>query len=95
MKLAVNIFLITTVTGLAEAFHFAQGHGLDVGQFRAIVDAGPMASDVSGMKIEKMFDEDYSAQAAILDVLKNNRLIAEEARLSKVASPLLMYARTV
>jgi hypothetical protein len=27
--LAVNIFLITQVTGLAQAFHFAGRHGLD------------------------------------------------------------------
>jgi hypothetical protein len=29
MKLAVNTFLIGTVAALAEAFHFAEGHGLD------------------------------------------------------------------
>ena len=28
MKLAVNVFLVTLVTGLAEAFSFAQAHGL-------------------------------------------------------------------
>lgn len=31
MKLAVNLFLITQVTGLTEAFHFAQRQGLDRG----------------------------------------------------------------
>ena len=30
MKLAVNVFLIATVTGLAESFHFAQRQGLDL-----------------------------------------------------------------
>lgn len=89
MKLAVNIFLITSVTGLAEALHFAEKHGLDRDQFRAIVDAGPMASDISTVKLDKMVHEDFSAQAAISDVLKNNRLIAGEARLAHVASPLL------
>src|SRR5215212_7077008 len=34
MKLAVNIFLITTVTGLAEAHHFARAQGLDLQTFR-------------------------------------------------------------
>lgn len=89
MKLAVNIFLITTVTGLAEAFHFAEQHGLHMEQFRTIIDAGPMASDVSRIKVGKMLNRDFSVQAAIFDVLKNNRLIAEEARASKTASPLL------
>jgi 3-hydroxyisobutyrate dehydrogenase len=89
MKFAVNIFLITTVTGLAEAVHFAEQHGLDLEKFRSIVDAGPMASAVSRTKVEKMVHGDFSVQAAIFDVLKNNRLIAEQAELSNVSSPLL------
>lgn len=89
MKFAVNIFLITTVTGLAEAFHFAEHHQLNMGKFRAVVDAGPMASNVSRIKVEKMLHEDFSVQAAIFDVLKNNRLIADEARAASVSSPLL------
>jgi 3-hydroxyisobutyrate dehydrogenase len=89
MKFAVNIFLITTVSGLAEAFHFAERHGLNMEQFRAVVDAGPMASSVSRTKVEKMLNEDFSVQAAIFDVLKNSRLISEQARTSKLASPLL------
>ncbi len=100
MKLAVNIFLITTVTGLAEAFHFAEQHRLDMERLRDIVDAGPMASNVSRIKVDKMLRGDFSVQAAIFDVLKNNRLIAQEARVSSVASPLLavcyeLFAETV
>ncbi len=89
MKLSVNLFLITMVTGLAEAAHFAGQHGLDVGQFAQVLDAGPMASSVSRGKARKLVGGDFSAQAAALDVLKNNRLVAEAARRSRVASPLL------
>lgn len=89
MKLAVNIFLITMVTGLAEAAHFADQHGLDMDRFGEIVDGGPMASEVSRGKAAKLLRRDFSAQAAIHDVLKNNRLIAEAARGADVASPLL------
>jgi 3-hydroxyisobutyrate dehydrogenase-like beta-hydroxyacid dehydrogenase len=89
MKLAVNIFLITQVTGLAEAFHFADRHGLDHHRFLDILDAGPMASNVSRAKAAKLLTRDFGVQAAILDVLKNNRLIAEQARASGLASPLL------
>ncbi len=89
MKLAVNLFLITMVTGLAEAMHFAERHGLDLDQFRAVLDAGPMASDVSRGKTAKLVAHDFAAHAAISDVLKNNRLIAEAARDRGVASPLL------
>lgn len=89
MKLSVNLFLITLVTGLAEATHFADVHGLDLNQFQAILNAGPMASDVSRVKIEKLVGRDFSVQASIRDVLKNNRLIAEAAREANLASPLL------
>lgn len=89
MKLSVNLFLITLVTGLAESVHFAERHGLDLHQLQAILDAGPMASAVSRIKLAKLVDGDYTVQASIADVLKNNRLIAQAARSAGVASPLL------
>ena len=89
MKLAVNLFLITMVTGLAEAFHFAERHGLDLRQLLAVLDAGPMASSVSRGKASKLVVRDFGVQASISNVLENNRLIAEAARRSELASPLL------
>ncbi|WP_151637383.1 NAD(P)-dependent oxidoreductase [Noviherbaspirillum aerium] len=89
MKLAVNLFLITMVTGLSEASHFARRHGLDMRQFLSVLDAGPMASAVSRMKIAKLVERNFDVQASILDVLKNNRLVAEAARHCGIASPLL------
>jgi 3-hydroxyisobutyrate dehydrogenase len=99
MKLAVNIVLITTVTGLAEAFHFAERHGLEPALLRDVLDAGPMASAVSRIKADKLTDGDFSVQAGILDVLKNNRLIVEAAHAAGIAAPLLevchaLYAET-
>lgn len=89
MKLSVNLFLITMVTGLAEATHFASRHGLDLQRFLAVLDAGPMASAVSRVKAAKLVAQDFAVQAAITDVLKNNRLVAEAARAAGLASPLL------
>jgi 3-hydroxyisobutyrate dehydrogenase len=89
MKLAVNLYLITMVTGLAEAVHFARKQGLDLAQLVAVLDSGPMASDVSRVKAAKLLAEDFSVQAAISNVLENNRLIAEAARERGLASPLL------
>lgn len=89
MKLAVNLFLITMVTGLTEAFHFAERHALQLDRFVAVLDAGPMASNVSRVKLAKLFEQDFAVQAGITDVLKNNRLIAEAARRAQLASPLL------
>ncbi|MCK2219436.1 NAD(P)-dependent oxidoreductase [Actinomadura sp. ATCC 31491] len=89
MKLAVNLFLVTMVGGLSEAVHFAAGHGLDLDTFAQVLDAGPMASEVSRVKTRKLAEGEHTAQAAIADVLKNNRLIAEAARARGLASPLL------
>ncbi|GLY75153.1 NAD(P)-dependent oxidoreductase [Actinoallomurus iriomotensis] len=100
MKLAVNLYLITMVTGLAEAAHFAERHGLDLRRFAEVLDKGPMASAVSRVKTRKLLDQDFAAQAAAADVLMNNRLVAGAARESGVASPLLdvchaLYDETV
>jgi len=89
MKLAVNLFLNTMVTALAEAFHFADRHGLDLTLFQAVLDAGPMASNVSRAKIHKLIARDFAVQASSANVLENNRLIAEAARAANLASPLL------
>lgn len=89
MKLAVNLYLITTVTGLAEAAHFAAVHGLDMDAFRAVLDAGPMASMVSRGKLAKLLAGDLSAQAAAADVLMNNELVAAAAREIGMATPAL------
>ena len=99
MKLSVNLFLITMVTGLAESFNFAQRHGLDLNQFVAVLDAGPMASAVSRGKAGKLVAGDFEVQASIADVHYNNRLVASAARRAGIASPLLdvcesLYAET-
>ncbi|MCX4759437.1 NAD(P)-dependent oxidoreductase [Streptomyces sp. NBC_01275] len=95
MKFSVNLFLITMVTGLAEAFHFADRHGLDQRLLGDVLDAGPMASAVSRVKGPKLLTRDFTVQAAAEDVLKNNRLIAEAARNADLASPLLDVCHTL
>lgn len=88
-KLAVNLYLITMVTGLAEAVHFARHHGLDLDRVAGVLDAGPMASAVSRVKTAKLVAGDFDVQASITNVLENNRLVAEAARRAGIASPLL------
>jgi 3-hydroxyisobutyrate dehydrogenase len=48
-----------------------------------------MASDISRVKAPKLVERDFQVQAAIANVLENNRLIAEAAREAGIASPLL------
>nr|WP_221379515.1 NAD(P)-dependent oxidoreductase [Actinoplanes polyasparticus] len=93
LKLSVNTFLISMVTGLAEAFHFAEGHGVEADLLRQVLDAGPMASAVSRGKGGKLVDGDFAVQAAIHDVLKNNELIVSSARRRGITSPLLDVCR--
>jgi 3-hydroxyisobutyrate dehydrogenase len=88
-KLAVNLFMITMVTGLAEAFHFAERHDLDLAQLVNVLDAGSVASDVSRIKAAKLLHGDFTVQAAVSDVLMNTGLVAAAARDIEIASPLL------
>lgn len=88
-KLAVNVFLIAMVAGLAESVAFAEQRGLDVGLLRSILDAGPMASPVSRGKLAKLVDDDLAAQASVSDVLYNNRLILAAAHEVRARVPLL------
>ncbi|MEV6495342.1 NAD(P)-dependent oxidoreductase, partial [Actinoplanes sp. NPDC051633] len=97
MKLTVNVYLIGTVTSLAETFHFAGAHGVDLEKLVAVLDAGQMASPISRVKARKLADRDFEAQAKLADVLYNNRLITDA---TQVPMPLLercqaLYAEAV
>ena len=92
-KLAVNLYLCTMVAGLAEAHHLATAMGLDLAAFREALDLGPMASAVSTLKLAKLAERDFEAQAAVRDVHTNTRLVAEAARAAGAASPLLDVTR--
>jgi 3-hydroxyisobutyrate dehydrogenase len=89
MKLAVNHFMIVMVTGLVEAFAFAEKRDLDLEQLGRILDASPMASDVSRVKIAKLVRRDFSRQAAISNVLESTRLITEGAAAMCAETPLI------
>jgi 3-hydroxyisobutyrate dehydrogenase len=89
MKLAVNHFMIVMVAALAEAAHVAERSGLDVALLMSVLDAGPMASDVSRVKGTKLATRDFSVQAAISNVRESTRLITSGARAAGIASPLI------
>ncbi len=93
MKLAVNLYLCTTLAGLAEAAHFASRNGLDLSTFQAAIDSGPMASDLTRVKIPKLIAGDFSVQAATADAFNSTNLIAQAARTAGMASPVLDLCR--
>jgi 3-hydroxyisobutyrate dehydrogenase len=88
-KLAVNVFLISMMAGLAEAVRFAETGGVDPEVLDAILDAGPMASAVSRIKLAKLRAGDHEPQASIRDVHYNSRLILEAATRNGATMPLL------
>jgi 3-hydroxyisobutyrate dehydrogenase len=89
MKLAVNRYLDTMLVGVAEAVHFADRNRLDLGTFQAAIDSGPMACDVTRVKIPKLIVRDFSVQAATTHAYADTRLIADAARAAGMAAPLL------
>ncbi|HCT24595.1 MAG TPA: 2-hydroxy-3-oxopropionate reductase [Stenotrophomonas sp.] len=89
MKLAVNLYLITLVTALGEAVHFAEVHGIALERFAEVLNAGPMASEVSRIKLDKMIQQDFAVQASITDVLKNSGLVAGAAHEAGMQAPLI------
>jgi 3-hydroxyisobutyrate dehydrogenase len=95
MKLAVNLFLITQVSGLAESFNFARSANLDLARFAEILNAGQMASAISRIKLEKLLNGDLTPQAAIADVHTNSRLIYDAARVMNCSTPLLDQAESL
>ncbi|MFI5838877.1 NAD(P)-dependent oxidoreductase [Catenuloplanes sp. NPDC051500] len=88
MKLATNIFMLSSVVGLVESFHFAARHGLDLGTLRSVVDNSQMASGISRVKSAKLATRDFSRQAGTADVLKNLQLVAGAARAAGASTPL-------
>ncbi|MDN7177026.1 NAD(P)-dependent oxidoreductase [Caballeronia sp. SEWSISQ10-4 2] len=93
MKLAVNLYANTMLVGLSEAMHFADRNGLDLNTFKAAIDSGPMACDVTRVKIPKLVERDFAVQAATADAFTSCQLIADAARAAGIASPLLDLSR--
>jgi 3-hydroxyisobutyrate dehydrogenase len=89
MKLAVNHYLIATVTALAETVHAARAAQIDLHLLQRILDAGPMASTVSRIKLAKLVNEDHTPQAAIRDVRTIARLVAEQCADAGAATPII------
>jgi 3-hydroxyisobutyrate dehydrogenase len=89
LKLAANHFLIGLVAVLAEAVHAARAAGVDLALLRDVLDAGPMASDVSRIKLDKLVRGDFDAQAAIHDVANIARLVSQQCSEAGADAPLM------
>ncbi|CAI4214434.1 unnamed protein product [Parascedosporium putredinis] len=91
-KFAVNTYLITMTAGLAESMALARAQDLDIRAFTQVLDAGPMASPYSKLKLEKMIDEDWSAQASINDCFNLTQIIDSASTAINAESPMIRLA---
>lgn len=92
MKLAVNLYLTTTMPALAEATHFAERSGLDLDAFAQAIGLGQTGSDLTRVKLPKLIGRDFSPQAATSDAFNITRLVLSEAAAVGAATPLLAQA---
>ena len=88
-KLAVNHFLVAMVAALGEAVQSASAAGVDLSVLQKVLNAGPMASDVSRLKLDKLIRRDFSAQASIQDAGKIARLALIQSIAAGARAPLL------
>ncbi|KAL7947639.1 putative NAD binding NADP oxidoreductase coenzyme F420-dependent [Trichoderma barbatum] len=94
-KYAVNIFLITVTAGLAESMNLARAQGLNLEAFSSVLDAGPLASAYSRMKLAKMAKADWSAQAAVKDCYNSTELIRTAANTAEAKTPLIQVCNSL
>ncbi|KAK4121211.1 NAD(P)-binding protein [Parathielavia appendiculata] len=95
MKYAINTLLIAMTAGLAEAMNLARAQGLDLNAFGQVLDARPLASAYSRIKVAKMLNQDWSAQAAIRDCYNSTQLILAAAREANTRSPLMQLCSSL
>ncbi|KAJ0415129.1 NAD(P)-binding protein [Aspergillus carlsbadensis] len=88
-KYAVNTLLITLTVGLSESVNLARAQGLDLEAFEQVLEACPMASAYSKLKIAKIRDNDWSAQASLKDCYNSTQLIELAAAAAETRSPLM------
>ncbi|MBA8885952.1 3-hydroxyisobutyrate dehydrogenase [Dokdonella fugitiva] len=95
MKLAVNHYLIAMVTALAETVHAARSGGVDIALLRDVLDAGPMASEVSRIKLDKLVRAEFAPQAAVRDVATIADLVLAQADGAGADAPLIRACATL
>jgi len=100
MKLAINLYLCSSLVALAEATNFARKANLPLDKFKKAVAAGPLSSDFVAIKLPKMIGRDFALQAGVADAHTSTCLIRTEAARLHAATPQLdissaLYERAV
>jgi 3-hydroxyisobutyrate dehydrogenase len=88
-KLSVNHFLISMVAALGETVACARAAGIDLSVLQKVLDAGPMASNVSRLKLDKLIRGDFSPQASVKDAGIIARLVLAQTTAVGARAPLM------
>ena len=89
MKLAINLYLCSSLVALAEATNFARLAGISMDKFSQALSGGPLRSDFVTIKLPKMISGDFALQAGVADAYKSTCLIRAEAQRLSAATPQL------
>lgn len=88
-KYAINTLATTLTVGLAESMSLANAQGLDLAAFAQVLEACPMASAFSKIKVNKILHEDWSPQASVRECYNSTQLIKSAAETEHVQMPLM------
>ncbi|TDZ31885.1 Glyoxylate/succinic semialdehyde reductase 1 [Colletotrichum spinosum] len=94
-RCAVNLFLGNMTAALAESFGLAAAPGLDLEAFGQVLDAGPMASAYTKIKIAKVLGQDWSPQASVRDCHNSTELILKASREANATTPFAQLCNSV
>ncbi|ODM17678.1 hypothetical protein SI65_06466 [Aspergillus cristatus] len=86
-KYAINTLLVTYTVGLSESMNLARAQGVDLAAFGQVLDACPMASAYSKIKVQKVLNEDWAPQAALKDCYNSTLLIQDAVKSVNIQSP--------
>jgi len=100
MKLAINLYLCSSLVALAEATNFARKANLPLDTFKQAVALGPLSSDFVTIKLPKMIEGEFAVQAGVADAHASTCLIRTEAARLRASTPQLdvssaLYERAV
>ncbi|KAE8410951.1 hypothetical protein BDV36DRAFT_276206 [Aspergillus pseudocaelatus] len=88
-KYAVNTLLVILTIGLSESINLAREQGLDLVVFGRVLEACPMASAYSKIKVQKILNEDWTPQAGLRDCYNSTQLIVKAVEQANTRSPMM------
>ncbi|MEV6567556.1 NAD(P)-dependent oxidoreductase [Streptomyces kronopolitis] len=92
LKLVVNTWVLTVISGTGESLALAKGLGVDPRDFLAAVAGGALDLPYLRLKSELILSENYPASFTVSAARKDARLITEAARDAGVRVDLLAAA---